>query len=112
MNREQAIVVKCKELQENIEGTTTSVVRMEKEREERDKTIIGQMSQEIDELVLKMQVEEDQFEGLQAKVNKVSQEITDQIESDLKIEKNEREKSEDTLLTLLEGICSKIEELS
>ena len=111
VNREQAIVVKCKELQENIENTTSNVVRLEKEREERDKTIINQMSHEIDELVSKMHIEENQFEGLQVKVDKVSDEITAQIESDLKIEKSEREKSEDTLLTLLEGICNKIEDL-
>jgi predicted secreted Zn-dependent protease len=112
MTREQAIVVKCKELQENIENTTSSVVRLEREREERDRVIIQQMSQEIDELVSKMKVEEEQYEGLQGKVDRVSQEITDQIDSDLKIEKTEREKSEDTLLTLLEGICAKIEELT
>ena len=112
MNREQGIVTKCKELQENIEGTTSNVVRLEREREERDKAIINQMSSEIDQLVSKMHIEEDQFEGLQTKVDKVSQEITAQIDSDLKIEKSEREKSEDTLLTLLEGICNKIEELT
>lgn len=112
MTREQAIVVKCKELQENIENTTSSVVRLEREREERDRVIVQQMSREIEELVSKMHVEEQQFEGLQAKVDKVSREISGQIDADLKIEKAEREKSEDTLLTLLEGICAKIEELA
>ena len=112
MVREQGIVGKCKELQENIEQTTSNIVRLEKEREERDREIISQMSKEIESLVDKMEEEETQHHDLQTKVDNVSDEITMQIEGDLRIEKADREKSEDTLLTMLENICNKIEELN
>lgn len=112
MLREQGIVQKCKELQENIENTTQNIVLLEKEREERDREIISQMSREIETLVDKMEAEQQQHHTLQNKVDNVSDEISLQIKNDLKTEKGEREKSEDTLLTMLESICNKIEDLN
>ena len=70
------------------------------------------MGQEVDVLVSKMGAEQQQHRTLQEKVQNVTHEISGQIEADLKAEREERERSEDTLLTMLENTCNKIQELN